>query len=364
MKVRNSKDVDRYFAQRRKNADTANRKVETNFYNMMRNMGAEMNRKTSALTLPSESDSGARVLDLCIAPGGFSAATLELNPMANIDGVSLPLDEGGHRVILPCKKRNGTAVHIMFGDITMFAAEYGVDLDSIPSDHPDADKFSPRRPYNGRTYDLVFCDGQVLRTHKRKDYREECEATRLTNAQLILGLQRIKPGGTMIVLLHNLDTWRTMELVRSFDKFATVELFKSVKAHVIVSSFYMIAKAVQPQSQAAQAALRKWKQLWHRATFGTNAEPIGDEVAEDVSAILNEFGPRLVELGRDIWRTQADALENGKFMKNKNYEKEKVREAKSEENSALNDPGPMQAFPTDEVQDISTRLLEMSTSAS
>jgi len=31
---------------------------------------------------------------------------------------------------------------------------------------------------------------------------------------------------------------------------------------------------------------------------------------------LEEFGPRLVELGQEIWRVQADALEKASFMQN------------------------------------------------
>jgi hypothetical protein len=181
-------------------------------------------------------------------------------------------------------------------DMTMLAAEYGVDVGNIPSDHPDAAHFKPFRPYDGKQYDLVLCDGQVLRTQEREGYREACEATRLTNAQLILGLQRIKPGGTLIILLHKLETWHTVMLVRSFSTFVTIEVFKPAKTHAIKSSFYMIAKTVQPQSTEAQLALKGYRKLWHGATFGNDAELIGNEIVEDVAVVLDEFGPRLVEL--------------------------------------------------------------------
>jgi hypothetical protein len=84
-----------------------------------------------------------------------------------------------------------------------------------------------------------------------------------------LGLQRIKPGGTLIILLHKLETWHSMILVRFFSTFATVELFKPVKAHAIMSSFYMVAKNVQPQSTEA-------KLLWNSiGSCGTGRRLVG-----------------------------------------------------------------------------------------
>lgn len=283
---------------------------------MMKEIGIEMNNVTGALTLGQDSDSNIQVLDLCMAPGGFSAAVLDLNPTASIHAISLPQQEGGHRVLLHLAPRD-SRLRILFTDITMLAAEYGVDLVNIPCDHPDVAKFKPLRAYEGKQYNLVLCDGQVLRTQKRETYRERHEATRLTNAQLILGLQRIKPGGTLIILLHKLESWDTMMLVREFAAFATIDLFKPVKAHAIRSSFYMIAKDVQPQSMEARLALKRYRELWHRATFGNGGEFGEDEVTEDVATVLEEFGPRLVELGREVWRLQADALEKAPFMQNK-----------------------------------------------
>ena len=281
----------------------------------MKTIGVELNDVTAALSLGGDNDSRMQVLDLCLAPGGYSAAVLDLNPTASIDAVSLPHQDGGHRVLIPFGRRD-PRVQILFTDITMFATEYGVDMDNIPAEHPDAAKFQPLRPYEGKQYDLVLCDGQVLRTQKREGYREVCEPTRLTNAQLILGLQRIKPGGTLIILLHRLETWHVVMLIRSFSMFAEIKFFKPVKAHAIRSSFYMIAKNIQPQNMNANLALERYRNLWHRATFDGDAGLGGVEITKDIAALLEEFGPRLVELGREIWRVQADALEKAPFMQN------------------------------------------------
>jgi len=111
-------------------------------------------------------------------------------------------------------------------------------------------------------------------------------------------------------------------LVRSFCKFADVQLFKLTRAHTFLSSFYMVAKNVQPQNEKAKVALEGLKGSWYRATFGCDFNPsevMKEEETAVVAAVLEEFGQRLVELGRGIWKIQADALEKAPFMKDSVY---------------------------------------------
>ena len=122
----------------------------------------------------------------------------------------------------------------------------------------------------------MLCDGIVLHGKRWNNYRDWCEATRLTNAQLILGLQRIKSGGTLIILPHELDKYYSMMLIRAFCTFATVELFKPKSGHAITASCYMVAKDVRPHSVEAEVALKRYKGFWHDITF-----PHGVENARD-----------------------------------------------------------------------------------
>lgn len=87
----------------------------------------------------------------------------------------------------------------------MLAADMGVT--DIPEKHPDARKFLPCQMRETQLFDLVLCDGHVLRTHAptRASYRETREPARLKTTQLALGLEHIKPGGTMIVLFHKVE---------------------------------------------------------------------------------------------------------------------------------------------------------------
>jgi hypothetical protein len=137
------------------------------------------------------------------------------------------------------------------------------------------------RPFKYDPGHLVFCDGIVLRTHKRGYHRQDkgTEVTRLISAQLILALTRIKTGGTLVMLLHKLDTWQTANLLYTFSKFSNIKLFKPCNHHKTRSSFYMIAKNVDEKSEHAKSALKSWRENWYKATFG-GEEGTGERMEE------------------------------------------------------------------------------------
>lgn len=49
---------------------------------------------------------------------------------------------------------------------TMLAEDLGVR--EVPKEHPDATRFPPEQFQKDTVYDLVLCDGQVLRTQHRE----------------------------------------------------------------------------------------------------------------------------------------------------------------------------------------------------
>lgn len=279
----------------------------------MRQIGDEIQDVTGALSL---SQSHKEVFDICMAPGGYSASALKYSPHARVSGLTLPHSLGGHQLLI-----KDSRVDVRFTDITMLAAEYGVT--DIPKDHPDVSNFSLDRPWGTKSFDLVFCDGQVLRTHTPHiaNYREQREACRLTCSQLILAMQRIKPGGTLIMLLHNVDMWDTMKLLSIFDQISQIELLKPRRSHRTRGSFYLIAKNVQPDQPEASDAINEWRESWKNATF----PPTADEGKQDqtdfveqdkeVSRLLASFGERLIELGEPIWEIQKNALREAPWFK-------------------------------------------------
>lgn len=273
----------------------------------MQDIGNEMDDATGFMPFPSASNSCTKVLDLCMAPGGFSNAIRHRHNTAQIAGLSLPVSLGGHPLLLD---RSKPKLRVKFAEITMLSSEMGVS--AIPPDHPDAANFSQDRPYISERFDLVICDGQVLRTQSRQSYRTELEACRLTTSQLVLALQRIKIGGTLVILLHRLDYWDSVQLLHTFSGFSNIQLFKSANHHAIRSSFYLVATNVQPKSPAAAAAIETWKRAWSSATFDFRRE---ESTTEEAAICLNAFGETLIRLGTPIWKIQLEALRGANFIK-------------------------------------------------
>ena len=285
---------------------------------MMRKIGDEMHAKSGGtLTLPR---SNARVLDLCMAPGGYTASVFKHSPHAVVCAFTLHPAMGGHEHLL----RKDTPVNIRFGDITMLHKEFGVE--EIPHDHCEFSIFDSRRLWDGKKYDLVFCDGQALRTHNTADYRRQVEATRLRISQLILAMQRIETGGTLIMLLHVSEAYETIKILHLFDNIAELQLFKSTSFHMKRGSFYLIAKNVQPGYPEAVAAVHEWKKVWKELTFPTldengQAKPPmvtnESERAGQVSDLLETFGERIIELGEPLWQIQKEGLATARWTKQK-----------------------------------------------
>ncbi|KAF2135212.1 uncharacterized protein K452DRAFT_363287, partial [Aplosporella prunicola CBS 121167] len=156
---------DDYFKQQRKRADEAGLKEQRWFFHMMQQIGDEMENATGFLSqLVCEKDP-PKVLDLCIAPGGFSAIIRQRLPTAEIGGISLPHSKGGHKLLFG---HSDPRIRILFTDITMHSSEMGAT--SIPPNHPEAAAFIQSRPYLSEAFDLAICDGQVLRNHPRQSY--------------------------------------------------------------------------------------------------------------------------------------------------------------------------------------------------
>ena len=278
---------------------------------MMKEIGQDMNQRTDVFRIKSACPGPHYILDMCMAPGGFLETALMVNPRARATGFSLPRREGGHKVLLP-KTYN---VSLKFLDITLLAADMG--RVEIPNDHPDAKRFLPRQFAPGQAFDMVICDGQVLRCHDRAAYRERREATRLTLTQLALGLEHVKPGGTLIVLLHKLEALDTVKLLYTFASFSSIQLFKHDKFHAKRSSFYLIATNIRSDGLEAATAVKEWKRLWDIATFGTDDmyHHARHQCGPHIDLILEEFGPRLAMIGKHIWEIQADALARAPFLK-------------------------------------------------
>ncbi|KAK8102296.1 hypothetical protein PG984_015442 [Apiospora sp. TS-2023a] len=174
--------------------------------------------------------------------------------------------EGGYSNLLsPFRRRC-----MKFLDVTMLAEDMGIALTDIPADHPDAAKFLPRQLGEKDLFNLVLCDGHILRTQDRssgptsdpdnKNYRELYEIYRLKYVQLALGLEHMKPGGTLVVLLHKAETWNTLCTIRRLARISDrVQLHKPRVSHTTRSSFYLVATGVDSAHPEAADSIAKWK---------------------------------------------------------------------------------------------------------
>ncbi|KAM0717991.1 hypothetical protein Q7P37_006323 [Cladosporium fusiforme] len=306
-------EADKYYARQRHAADdtvTGTKQAKDTadfFYKRMQQIGKQLHVATNAFHTPYSRWVPARILDMCMAPGGFLQAALEVNRSCTATAFTLPVASGGHAALIP----NHSNVTVKELDITLLAADMGVSPDEIPASHPDAQNFAKQAElHETDRFDLVICDGQVLRTHARATYRETREPQRLRATQLALGLQHVKPDGTMIVLLHKADQLHNIELLHAFSKISSLTLFKPTILHKERSSFYMIAKDLRTEREEATQAIQSWKQEWKTATFGSEEElqQLTRRGEADVRALLEEIGPTLIELATGVWSVQAGAL--------------------------------------------------------
>ncbi|UPL00582.1 hypothetical protein LCI18_011516 [Fusarium solani-melongenae] len=127
----------------------------------------------------------------------------------------------------------------------------GMQMDDVPTSEPDPGNLESTKAFpNLEKFDLLLCNAAVQRTHQRT-WRERRKATRLTLTQLALGLEHLNNGGTMVVLLHKLNSW---------------PCFTSPEP----SSFYLVAKNIQADSTLAKALVLEWKKRYKVATVGTD----------------------------------------------------------------------------------------------
>ncbi|EFR04889.1 hypothetical protein MGYG_07891 [Nannizzia gypsea CBS 118893] len=307
--------ADKHFLKQREAADSATPALKKHFFGMMRGIGDQLQAAKHIIPPPRETKS-FKVLDICMAPGGYSATVLKYNKYSRIYGLSLPEEEGGHQILLQ-NWRKDPRVQILQMDITMLSTELGCP-NLLPPDNPAASQFFDCKPFDGLEADLIFCDGQVLRTHERA-VDSKFEASRLTSAQLIIALQRIKKGGAIVILLHRVNSPQNVVLLHSFSQFAEIDLFKPTPSHATRSSFYLVAKNLDPTSSGACNMLEDLKSSWKRKTlqaFNDESPKVEQAISgtEMRDILESSFGERVISLGEPLWKIQKEALER-KFLR-------------------------------------------------
>ncbi|KAL2836878.1 hypothetical protein BJY01DRAFT_238090 [Aspergillus pseudoustus] len=248
-----------------------------------------------------------RILDLCMAPGGFSSTARKYLPNSVINAITLPVELGGYQVMV-----DGIQ-DIRYADITMYVEEM-VPGEGAPVGHPDAGKFNITRPFLQSQYDIVFCGGAVGKNHPREEYRNDCEGSRLTSSQMVFALGRLKPGGSLVLLLHRVESWDTVCVLHAFNQFSDIQLFKHPVFHAITSSFYMVARNINLEHGTVKHLIHYWRSLWKYLTFKEFSDIVPPSLSlyepepELVRQLQDGFGGQFTELARPVWTIQAKAL--------------------------------------------------------
>lgn len=74
---------------------------------MMIDIANEMQHFKNALSFPTARGADMKVLDICCAPGGYTAAVLRHNPGCNAFAITLPTEQGGHPLHVDRKQLAG-----------------------------------------------------------------------------------------------------------------------------------------------------------------------------------------------------------------------------------------------------------------
>ncbi|KAF8532295.1 hypothetical protein JB92DRAFT_3104091 [Gautieria morchelliformis] len=251
-----------------------------------------------------------RFLDLGCCPGGFSDYILRQNPEARGIGMSLGQESGGHGLAIPFPQRARFEIH--WADLTYLTicAPQGVRYRS-----PPGSSALSQVPFAPRGFQLVILDGQHRRPQESSS-THPWDIDRLLIAQLIIGLESLERGGTLLAKLSHLESATTARLVYMLDTLSKrIVVFKPY-VHGTRNSFYAVAIGVGRGQEWEKRAwyLKNLKKVWWHMTYdGPNNEGrwLKEEDLDFITKFETLHGPyleRLVKLGKGAWRAQGNAL--------------------------------------------------------
>lgn len=235
-------------------------------------------------------------------------------PEATGFGVSLPVERGGHGYQLENHLRSRFTLFL--SDLTRFQ----LGSENIPDSQLAK---LPSKIRHGRNFDLIVLDGHHLRTNTEV---EHCEIDHLLISQLLIALQSVRIGGTIVIKLSRFSVIRTVKIIHMLEFLSSkLSVVKPVTMHRTRGSFYAVAKGVGlgPRGQDIGKMVTHLQQLWVNLKYDVEINHDGTESngrfikPNDLDFIAmtetlrndQEYLDHLVELGRDIWVIQAVALE-------------------------------------------------------
>ena len=169
-------------------------------------------------------------------------------------------------------------------------------------------------------FDLVILDGHYLHDVyllPTLDKPEPWDNHRLWLSQMIIALQAVKDGGTILIKLSHVEWTTTAQDLYLLDHLSTdLQTYKPRKAHVKRGTFYAIARGVGygPKGALKAEYIRKYQELWYDVSFGGEEGKGRWTSRSDQNFIVSYeeladgYLERIAELGKDPWTVQANAL--------------------------------------------------------
>ncbi|EIN04011.1 hypothetical protein PUNSTDRAFT_139053 [Punctularia strigosozonata HHB-11173 SS5] len=310
---REKSELDRHF-KRTEAAVGANRndsEAATKWIGRMKSSFMEIDNGTKFIDLGRP----MKFLDLGCCPGGSASYILERHQSASGIGVSLESERGLQTDTLdrpPLPNR----LEMRFGDMLSWYCgplSSSGNHSSPPFDGSESLVWPPFSQ-SRRLFNLVVIHAHYI---SRKG-AEPLERDRLLVSQLIIALQAVRIGGTLLVKLARADSPAHAKIIRMLDDLSLViTLWKPTTMQANRGSFYVVAKGVglRERGRLLGSYLTGLRRVWLKLYRG-RLERNGDQRMSDADlnfVITNEklvdgYLPRLVTLCNPIWRRQIGAL--------------------------------------------------------
>lgn len=240
-----------------------------------------------------------RVLDLCMAGGGFTTAVRNHVPDAIVYGLTLPTEEGGHHMYpaIPYSSNKDSAlgyrpkppkntkgeepewinfyrgpVHIEWIDIALLKTEF--EDSTIPTPTIESKAMNGHRLWLDDKFHLVIADGKPPSKidHVRDDIQFDhgprdlhiVRQLRLYAAQLTFGLKRLKANATFIMLLnfHSGNCFELFNIIATFRAIGDVAIYKPENFHESYGSYYLVVKKLPKTHVNLRRLLKRWNKIW------------------------------------------------------------------------------------------------------
>ncbi|KAJ7581527.1 hypothetical protein C8J56DRAFT_267420 [Mycena floridula] len=289
-----------YSAHQRKQSDDPSPELQLAWYRSMKLVLKEIDEEIKVVPFKAR----ITFLDVGCCPGGFSSYILSKNPSSIGLGISLPVEDGGHSFLLDEHLQYRFELH--WSDITQY--QLG------PSPY-NSNKLRAL-PFASASFDLVLLDGHPLRQGGKRysPYKSDI----LLISQLIIGLQAVSWGGTVVIKLARPERPLTARILYLFDKLSlSLATWKPICMHATRDTFYAVAKGFGygREGQRRMQLLAEMRGLWSKLTYSKHIHGLLDG---DLNFIVDDldlqyaYGERLQQLSQHIWIAQAASLKGWK----------------------------------------------------